>query len=541
VPYEGSEAVVRHLHTLFNVGVIAGSTDGQLLEQFTCQRREAAEVAFAALLQRHGPMVLRACLEIVGNDHDAQDAFQATFLILARKGRTLWVRDTLGPWLHRVAKRAAIRVKTTANRQRAIERRVAEIGENRGRFEKRSREDLGQALHEEVDQLPSHYRLAIVLCDLEGHSYDEAARYLGCPVGTVRSRLARGRERLRGRLVRRGLAPAAELANVAIVSNATPMNVPVALLESTIQAVVRGHKAGSATAGVVVSASVFKLADGVLRAMLWTKVKTMIALTLAAGVTVVSLGLLARGAHDGPRRGRLEEPGRTESQAAAAPSAAPLKPTQVRGKEAPSRPRSVFEAREPIRAFSNQTKAWAYNPETKTWHTYTAPKGVQVYELSQNPREDFVVVGLSGEVITEVAAFSINSGRWIRHTLTEPARVGLAPIISTHLAAYFVGRHVYAFSSLTGKWSTQILSEPVQRGIGPEVWHGDGFMVHAAGRHAYAVIAETGNWTVLEMEKGATAAAHPGPSGTTLVSGGDRLYTVDPKTGQFHEIKAIED
>ena len=395
MPYERSEAVVRHLHTLFNVGVIAGLTDGQLLEQFARQRGEAAEVAFAGLVERHGPMVLRACLEIVGNNHDAQDAFQATFLILAAQGRTLWVKDSLGPWLHRVAIRAAIRVKVTANRQRAIERRVAEIAENRSRLEKLSQDDVGQALHEEVDQLPSHYRLPIVLCDLEGRSYDEAARYLGCPVGTVRSRLARGRERLRGRLVRRGLAPAAELASAAIVSNATPMTVPAALLESTIQAVVRGHKAGSATAGVAVSASVSVIAEGVLRAMLWTKVKTMIALTLAAAVTVVSLGLLARGAHVGPWRGRLEEAGETEVQATAAPPAAPSKTTQARGDEAPSRPRSVYQAPEPLVAFSSQTKAWVYNSETKTWHTYTTPKGVQVYQVSPSGSQDFVVLGLT--------------------------------------------------------------------------------------------------------------------------------------------------
>jgi RNA polymerase sigma factor (sigma-70 family) len=539
VPYERSEAVERHLHTLFNVGVVGGLTDGQLLEQFTCRRGEAAEVAFAALLQRHGPMVLRACLEIVGNDHDAQDAFQATFLILARKGRTLWVKDSLGPWLHRVANRAAIRVKTTANRQRAIERRVAESGENRSRFETRSREDIGQALHEEVDQLPSHYRLPIVLCDLEGRSYDEAARYLGCPVGTVRSRLARGRERLRGRLVRRGLAPNVDLASSAIVSNATPMTVPAALLESTIQTVVHGQKVGLATAGVVSASISSVIAEGVLRAMLWTKVKTITSLTLAAGVTVVGLALLARGAHDAPLRG-FEEAGRTTVQATTAQSDAPLKPTQPPGDEPPPRPRSVYQAAEPLLAFSNQTKAWVYNSETKTWHAYTAPQGVQFYD-SPSPSREFVALGLYGAVIAEVAAFSVKSGRWIRHPLIEPARGGLAPFMSNHLAAYFVGRHAYAFSSLTGKWSTQVLSEPVQQGIAPALLQGDGFMVHTAGRHAYAFSAQKGNWAVLEMEQGGTAAAHSGPSGTALVSGGDRLYSFDPKTGQFQEIKAIED
>ena len=112
---------------------------------------------------------------------------------------------------------------------------MAESGENHTRFESQGQEDVRQALHEEVDRLPYHYRLPIVLCDLEGRSYDEAARYLGCPVGTVRSRLARGRERLRRRSGPRGLAPNVDLASSAIVSNATPMTVPAALLESTIQ------------------------------------------------------------------------------------------------------------------------------------------------------------------------------------------------------------------------------------------------------------------------------------------------------------------
>jgi hypothetical protein len=95
VPYERNETALRNLHTLFNVGIVAGLTDGQLLEEFACRHGEAAEVAFAALVERHGPMVLRACLGIVGNDHDAQDAFQATFLVLVRRGGTLWVQEFL--------------------------------------------------------------------------------------------------------------------------------------------------------------------------------------------------------------------------------------------------------------------------------------------------------------------------------------------------------------------------------------------------------------------------------------------------------------
>src|SRR5262249_12132327 len=115
-----------HLETLFGVGVTAGLTDAQLLERFATQRGDPAERAFAALVERHGPMVFRACRGILNDEHAAHDAFQATFLILLRKGDTLWVRDSLGPWLHRVACRAAGRVRLDAARRRRHERRAAE-------------------------------------------------------------------------------------------------------------------------------------------------------------------------------------------------------------------------------------------------------------------------------------------------------------------------------------------------------------------------------------------------------------------------------
>ncbi len=294
-----SETVLHHLHTLFNVGIVSGLTDGQLLEQFACRGGEAAEVAFAALVERHGPMVLSACLGIVGNDHDAQDAFQATFFILARKSSTLWVRESLGPWLHRVACRAAVRVKVASSRRRATERHLAEMAGSRAGSGSGISDDIVQALHEAVDRLPDHYRRPVVLCDLEGHSYEEAARQLGCPVGTVRSRLARGRERLRGRLVRRGLISGGQ-SGPAIVRDVAPKSVPAALMKSTIETVLHAHRGNVLTAGAV-STSVTALAEGVLRAMLLTKIKTAIALTLAVGVTMVGLGLLARGsAHEHP-------------------------------------------------------------------------------------------------------------------------------------------------------------------------------------------------------------------------------------------------
>jgi RNA polymerase sigma factor (sigma-70 family) len=547
VPYGRSDAVVRHIHTLFNMGVVAGLTDGQLLEQFACRHGDAAEVAFTALVERHGPMVLRVCMGIVGNGHDAEDAFQATFLVLMRRGRTLWVEESLGPWLHRVACRAAARVKVTANRQRAIERQAAEIVRNRSRSEAKCQEDLSQVLHEEVDQLPSHYRLPVVLCDLEGHSYEEAARHLGCPIGTVRSRLARGRERLRGRLVRRGLAPAAEVTGAAIASKATPMLVPPALLKSLIRAVVPGCEGGSVTAGVA-SASVSAIAEGVLRVMLWTKIKTMVALILVVVVSVAGLGLLALGANDKRPTG-LDVAQATVEATVTTPAVL----SKLAEDEAPSHPRSPYQAPERIDVIddSSKTKVWARNPETKAWHTYKAPKGVIVFQHGEGTSRDFIALGAIGEAITEVAAFSIKSGKWVRQVLTEPAQKDLYPVTTGHVAAYFIGRHAYAFSSLTGQWSHQTLNEPASEAICHRLPYqlvavsypllGSEWMIYTAGHRAYAFSALTGKWEVLDMKQGATARASFVASGVALVNGEDRLYSFDPKTGRFQEIEAVDD
>ena len=196
-----------HLQTLFSVGVTAGLTDGQLLERFATQPGDAAELAFGALVERHGPMVFHACRGILGDEHEAQDAFQATFLVLLRKGGTLWVRDSLGPWLHRVACRAAGRARVDALHRRAHERRAAEqaAGSRGGE----SRSDRAAILHEELDRLPERYRVPIVLCDLQGRAYEEAGATWDAQWGRSGAGSRRGRERLRGRLTRRGLAPAA--------------------------------------------------------------------------------------------------------------------------------------------------------------------------------------------------------------------------------------------------------------------------------------------------------------------------------------------
>ena len=191
--------VHRGLHVLFQEGTSGGLTDGQLLYRFTsCQEQSA----FAALVERHGPMVLRACRAILRNEHDAQDAFQATFLVLVRRAKSLDTRRSVGPWLYGVSQRIAARARSDAFRRKAIERQA---GEKEARTTASgvtpAPEDWSE-LYEELGRLPEKYRAPMVLCYLEGLTTEEVALQLGCPRGTILSRLARARNR-EGRWSRR--------------------------------------------------------------------------------------------------------------------------------------------------------------------------------------------------------------------------------------------------------------------------------------------------------------------------------------------------
>ena len=260
-------AVRRQIDTLFNLGVIRDLTDGQLLERFATGRGEAAELAFAALVERHGPMVLRVCRARLSDPHEAQDAFQATFLVLVEKSRGLWVRDSLGPWLHQVASRTASCALSAAARRRRLERTAGEMSAAAAERDEEGRAGWEQVLHEEIDRLPERYRVPIVLCDLEGHTCEEAARRMGRPVGTVKSWRARGRERLRRRLIRSGLAPAAGPGAVLAADVAR-----AAIRSPEAEAAVRALSDGL-TAGTV-PASVQLLVKGVFKAMILSKLRT---------------------------------------------------------------------------------------------------------------------------------------------------------------------------------------------------------------------------------------------------------------------------
>ncbi len=202
-----SGAVLKRLRSLFDRGSIVGLSDGELLERFAAQRDEDA---FAALVERHGPMVVRLCRQVIGDHHEAQDAAQAAFLVLARRAGAIRRRDSVASWLYRVARRLAVRARSVAARRREAEWRVAQVAD-------RLADDGGPRvpqteLYEELDRLAERYRAPLVLCYLEGLTHEQAAQHLRCPVRTVETRLLRGRARLRERLIRRGVSLSAALA-----------------------------------------------------------------------------------------------------------------------------------------------------------------------------------------------------------------------------------------------------------------------------------------------------------------------------------------
>jgi RNA polymerase sigma factor (sigma-70 family) len=199
-----SEADVRSLAILFGVGTSCGLSDVELLERFLDSSDQAAEGAFEGLVVRHGPMVLDVCRKILGDAHDAQDAFQATFLILATRAKSIRKQRSIGSWLHGVALRVARRARSDTARRKTQERRIAEMTSRDVEAGPPREPDDFRVLHEEVARLPRKYREPIVFCYLEGMPLEAVAGRLGCPIGTVGVRLMRARERLKARLGRRG-------------------------------------------------------------------------------------------------------------------------------------------------------------------------------------------------------------------------------------------------------------------------------------------------------------------------------------------------
>lgn len=236
-------------------------------------------------------MVLGLCRRLLPDSHDADDAFQATFLVLLRKAGSLYWHESIGNWLYGVAYRVALKARTSAAQRRNHERQAGEVSP-RETVVATDWPELRPLLDLELERVPAKYRAALVLCYLEGRSTEEAAQQLGCPVGTIKSRLARGRELLRVRLERRGLALTATALATLMEQNAVAAAVPAAMTKSLLQAS-RLISAGPAASAGVVSVRAAAWAEGVVKAMWMTKLKTAAVVVLTAGL-IISGGLLSQ-------------------------------------------------------------------------------------------------------------------------------------------------------------------------------------------------------------------------------------------------------
>jgi RNA polymerase sigma factor (sigma-70 family) len=285
--------ILQHMRRAAFLRDGAGMTDGQLLEVFLTRRDEAA---LATLVRRHAPMAWGVCRRVLRNHHDAEDAFQAIFLVLVRRATSVVPREMLANWLYGVAYRVALKARATAAHRRNRERQVSEMPEPET-VSPDLWHDLRPVLDEELNRLPDKYRVPVVLCDLEGRTRLEAARQLGWPEGTVAGRLARARKLLAKALTRRGVVLSGGALAVALAESAVAA--PTALVGSTVKAtnlVAAGQAAGA------VSARVAAMVEGVLQSMLVNKQKTVLVVLLVVLLSLGTgmIGWQTRAAESGP-------------------------------------------------------------------------------------------------------------------------------------------------------------------------------------------------------------------------------------------------
>jgi RNA polymerase sigma factor (sigma-70 family) len=348
---------------LFERGTVAGHSDWQLLDRFVGQGDERA---FEALVSRHGPMVLGICRRLLGHSPEAEDAFQATFLVLLKKARALGPGDAIAAWLHGVAVRVAKRARADAARRGrretpglAVEALCPEPAERDP--------ELRHILDEEIHHLPFKYRAPIVLCYLEDQTHEEAARQLQWPVGTVKGRLARARKLLESRLTRRGVACSAGLLAAASPSS-SQASVSAPLFHATCRAA--AHLCTGKLTAPMVSAPVARLLQGVLSAMLIHKVKVIALMFVVSGLVLTGAGVLAR--QPGTRSARAAP---TARKAPSIPTIAKLvPPARDEASGAPAKSESelyreiIDAARQAFLATSEQYRA-GHSPVERVYHT----------------------------------------------------------------------------------------------------------------------------------------------------------------------------
>jgi RNA polymerase sigma factor (sigma-70 family) len=289
MPANRVSEVIQYLRRVLPSQDAADVTDGLLLGRFIEEKDEAA---IQGLIRRHGPMVWGVCCRLLRDHHDAEDAFQATFLVLVRKAASIVPQGMVANWLYGVAPQTALKARANAARRKGRERQVTEMPEPAA-AKQDLWNDLQPLLDQELSRLPERYRALIVLCDLEGKTRKEAARQLGLPEGTVGSRLARARTLLARRLARHGLMATGGTLAAVLSEKAASAVVPASVVSDTMRTATLWACGQGAAAGAV-SARVALLTDGVLKTMSLTKLKVVTVLLVAVAVTGFSTSLLGR-------------------------------------------------------------------------------------------------------------------------------------------------------------------------------------------------------------------------------------------------------
>jgi RNA polymerase sigma factor (sigma-70 family) len=286
----GAATLSRFVGQLRGVVVRKGAdrvTDTQLLERFV---GACDEVAFEALLWRHASLVLGVCRRILRNEQDAEDAFQATFLVLVQKAASIDKRESVAGWLYKVAYRVALRARLQAAKRQAREKQFAEQQSRADTVPTFESAEMWEMLDEEVNRLPEKFRTPFILCQLEGKTTFEAAHLMSCPPGTVGTRLSRARELLRARLARRGLTLSAGLMSAALAENLSSA-VPAAVVDSTVRGAMLIGAGKTMMAGTI-SMQVWALARGVLQAMFFSKLKMAAAVLLVVALASGGVSVL---------------------------------------------------------------------------------------------------------------------------------------------------------------------------------------------------------------------------------------------------------
>jgi RNA polymerase sigma factor (sigma-70 family) len=280
MPGDSLQSVVQYLHRIIDVGPGAAS-DAELLDRFATRRDEAA---FALLVYRHGPMILGVCQRVLRHEHDCEDVFQATFLTLARRANSISKKDSLASWLYKVAFRIACRARGKVS---MLTNQLASLQGQSDPDADVIWRDLRPVLDQEIAQLPESQSRPIILCYLEGKTHEEAAELLGWPKGTLAARLARGRERLRQRLTRRGWTLSAAALATVLADKTGATAISAELMRSTVQAAL-AYVSGTSVA--VLSAKAVALAEGVMQMMWYSKVKMAVVMLLAVALTGSGVG-----------------------------------------------------------------------------------------------------------------------------------------------------------------------------------------------------------------------------------------------------------